>query len=198
MITVDREPHVVKSAYLDNDITHLVAACRTGDQQAWRTLVDQFSPLVWTIARSHRLSSADRDDVYQMTWMRTVQHLDKVRSPDRMAAWITTAARRECLKHIERERRLVPVGESAVLDRPEPGDARPDDLVVRRAYNVEVLAAFRKLPERDQTLLGVLMADPAPSYDQASLTLGLPRGSIGPLRQRALARLRALLPALTK
>jgi len=43
-------------------------------------------------------------------------------------------------------------------------------------------------------LLGVLMVDPAPSYDEVSRELGLPRGSIGPLRRRALTRLRALLP----
>ncbi len=58
-----------------------------------------------------------------------------------------------------------------------------------------MLAAFRKLPPRDQALLGVLMADPAPSYDEASRILGVPIGSIGPMRQRALARLRGMLEA---
>lgn len=185
------------SANLDNDITNLVAAALAGDQQAWRTLVSRFSPLVWTIVRSHQLSSADCEDVYQMSWLRTVQYLGKLRSPDRMAGWIATAARRECFKHIERSRRHLPVGGSPMLDRPEPNVDGPEDLVVRRAYHLDVLAAFRKLPERDQTLLGVLMTDPPPSYDEVSLTLGLPCGSIGPLRQRALARLRALLPVAT-
>jgi RNA polymerase sigma factor (sigma-70 family) len=174
----------------------LVAACQAGDEQAWRTLVDRFSPLVWTVARSHHLSFADCQDVYQTTWLRAVQHLDKLRSPERMAAWITTAARRECLKHIKRNRSYVPVGDSTMLEESESDADRPDDLVVRRAYHAEVLAAFRKLPERDQMLLGVLTADPAPSYDEISRLLDLPRGSIGPQRQRALARLRALLPVV--
>ena len=184
-----------KSAQLDNDVDDLVAACLAGDDQAWCTMVERLSPLVWTIARSHRLSPADCQDVYQLTWMRAVQHLHKLRSPDRLADWITTAARRECLKHIERSRRHVPVGDSPLLEAPRPDADLPDDAVMRRARNGEVLAAFRTLPPRDQALLGVLMADPPPSYDEASRILGLPRGSIGPLRQRALAKLRDLLSA---
>ncbi len=173
----------------------LAAACVAGDQQAWHTMVEQLSPLVWTIARSHRLSPADCQDVYQLTWMRAVQHLHKLRSPDRLAAWLTTTARRECLKQIELSRRHVPVGDNALLDAPGPHADQPDDVVARRERNGEVLAAFRKLPPRDQTLLGVLMADPAPSYDQASRILGVPIGTIGPQRQRALARLRGMLEA---
>ena len=190
-----REPDVRKPAYLDCEPDNLVAACVAGDQQAWHTMVERFTPLVWTVARSHRLSPADCQDVYQLTWMRAVQHLHKLRTPDRLAAWLTTTARRECLKQIDVSRRHVPVGDSALLDAPGPHADQPDDVVARRERNGEVLAAFQKLPPRDQTLLGVLMADPAPSYDEASRILGVPIGSIGPQRQRALARLRGMLEA---
>ena len=192
---VSREPDVGKPTYLDYDPDNLVAACVAGDQQAWHTIVERLSPLVWTIARSHRLSAADCQDVYQLTWTLAVQHLHQLRSPDRLAAWITTTARRECLKQIQRSRQHVPVGDSALLDAPEPHADLPGDAVVRRERNDEVLAAFRKLPARDQALLGVLMADPAPSYEEASRILGLPIGTIGPRRQRALARLRGILAA---
>ena len=109
-------PDVGKPAHLDCGPDNLVAACVAGDQQAWHTMVERFSPLVWTIARSHRLSPADCQDVYQLTWMRVVQHLHQLRSPDRLAAWFTTTARRESLKQIELSRWHVPVGDSALLD----------------------------------------------------------------------------------
>jgi len=189
------EPGVRKPAYLDYDPDSLVAACVAGDQQAWHTLVERLSPLVWTIARSHRLSPADCQDVYQLTWMLAVQHLHQLRTPDRLAAWLATTARRECLRQIDRTRRHVPVGASALFDAPGPHADLPDDVVARRERNSEVLAAFRRLPARDQALLGVLMADPAPSYDEASRILGVPIGTIGPRRQRALARLRGMLEA---
>ena len=190
-----KRPDGGNPAYLDYGPDSLVTACVAGDQQAWHTLVEQFSPLVWTIARSHRLSPDDCQDVYQLTWMRAVQHLHKLHTPDRLAAWLTTTARRECLRQLELSRRHVPVGDKALLDAPGPHADPPDDAVIRRERNSEVLTAFRKLPARDQALLGVLMADPAPSYDEASRILGVPIGSIGPTRQRALARLRGMLEA---
>jgi hypothetical protein len=56
--------------------------------------------------------------------------------------------------------------------------------------------ALGQLPERDQTLLGVLMEDANPCYQQVSQTLGMPIGSIGPTRGRALNRLRREYDAL--
>ena len=186
-----------KAAHSDYGPDNLVAACVAGDQQAWHTPVERLSPLVWEIIA--RIGTACRRptarDVHQLTWMRAVQHLHKLRTPDRLAAWLTTTARRECLRQIELSRRHVPVGDSALLDAPGPHADQPADVVARRERNDQVLAAFRKLPPRDQALLGVLMADPAPSYDEASRILGVPIGSIGPMRQRALTRLRGMLEA---
>ncbi|MGW9033205.1 RNA polymerase sigma factor [Streptomyces sp. NPDC055722] len=104
------------TASADTDVAVLVTACLQGDQRAWARLVDHFTPLVWTITRSHRLSPADCQDVYQLTWMRAVQHLPQLRESTQVAAWLATTARRECLKHIRSSRRLVPVGDSPLFD----------------------------------------------------------------------------------
>jgi DNA-directed RNA polymerase specialized sigma24 family protein len=60
--------------------------------------------------------------------------------------------------------------------------------------------AFARLPERDQALLRLLTADPAPSYEEISAALDMPIGSIGPTRARCLERLRreADLPLLAQ
>ena len=115
--------------------------------------------------------------------------------PARLAAWLVTATRRECLKFIARTDRYLPVGADSPLiaGLRYEGEA-PEDHALRGDERLEVLDAFRRLPTRDQSILGLLMTDPPPSYDEISRTLGLPRGSIGPLRQRALARMRELLP----
>lgn len=54
---------------------------------------------------------------------------------------------------------------------------------------------FEELGERCRQLLRVLMATPPPSYQDVSAALGIAVGSIGPLRQRCLRRLRARLEA---
>ncbi|NUQ98128.1 MAG: sigma-70 family RNA polymerase sigma factor, partial [Streptomyces sp.] len=54
---------------------------------------------------------------------------------------------------------------------------------------------FEELGDRCRQLLRVLMASPPPSYQEVSAALGIAVGSIGPLRQRCLRRLRARLEA---
>ena len=50
-------------------------------------------------------------------------------------------------------------------------------------------------PTSGPRLLEMLMADPPVAYADISDELGVPVGSIGPTRQRSLARLRVLLQA---
>ena len=57
-----------------------------------------------------------------------------------------------------------------------------------------VRQALARLPERDRRLL-TLLVNPSVDYAYISKTLGMPVGSIGPTRQRALRRLRAELRA---
>src|ERR1700730_18165189 len=85
-------------------------AAANGDAAAWEALVEQFSGLVWAVARSHRLSSADAADVSQTTWLRVVEHLDRISEPERLGAWLATTARRESLAAIRRGGRTIPVG----------------------------------------------------------------------------------------
>ena len=55
--------------------------------------------------------------------------------------------------------------------------------------------SFAKLSARCQTLLRMLAADPAPSYEDVSLALAIPVGSIGPTRGRCLESLRRAVAA---
>ncbi|MFJ4650558.1 RNA polymerase sigma factor [Nocardia sp. NPDC088792] len=175
-------------------IQKLVTACVHGSPAAWRMLIDEYSPLVWSITRTFRMTAHDREDAYQSTWANVITHLDDLQSPERLTAWLATTARRECLKQIKRSSRDIPVGDSATMETPDHESEATVHQVFRRVAGEEVREAFRRLPDRDQRLLGLLVSDKAPNYDSVSVLLGLPRGSIGPLRGRALARLRGLLP----
>ena len=50
--------------------------------------------------------------------------------------------------------------------------------------------AMMKLSEQERQLIGMLFADPTPSYAQISANLAMPIGSIGPTRCRLLGKLR--------
>ena len=176
------------------DISHCLAAANDGDQQAWDAIVAEYSNLVWSVARSFRLASADAADVYQATWLRLVENLGRIRDGDRLGAWLSTTARREALALLRRGRRSVSVSDVELLVGVST-DITPsaEETVLRREESANLWRAFALLSEHCQKLLRVIFADPPPSYTEASAALDIPVGSIGPTRARCLGNLQTLL-----
>lgn len=160
---------------------------RDGSQEAWDDLVDFFGGLLWSITRSHGLDGADAADVGQLTWLRLLEHIDQINEPERLAAWLATTARRECLRLLRASRAQVLVADDdAVFDPPNAAAPAPDAGLLAREQRQAVATAFRRIPSRCQVLLGLLNADPPLKYHEVSEVLGMPMGSIGPTRQRCL------------
>jgi RNA polymerase sigma factor (sigma-70 family) len=160
-----------------------------GDRRSWDALVDRYSNLVWAVARSHRLSAADAADVSQTTWLRLVEHLDRIQQPERLGAWLATTARRESLAAIRRGGRQVAVGTAEEVGAPPLDEPSPDGPLIAAEEHSALARAFGRMAERCQRLLRVLMADPPPHYEEVAEALGMPIGSIGPTRARCLERL---------
>jgi RNA polymerase sigma factor (sigma-70 family) len=172
----------------------LLVRAGAGDQSAWNDLVEQHTRVLWSVARSYRLDGADAADVVQTTWLRLVEHLDRIEDPNRLVGWLVTTARRECLRVLRRSGRERPIpGEDAALDLPDTGAEPVDARLLTDERNAALWGAFARMPERCQRLLRVLMEVPARSYDEVSAALDMPIGSIGPTRARCLARLRTLI-----
>jgi RNA polymerase sigma factor (sigma-70 family) len=164
----------------------LIGLARAGDQHAWQELVDEFTPMMRRTAQHFRLGDADCSDVVQSVWANLVEHLDAIRDGRRIAGWLATSTRREAMRTLRR--REVPA-EHWALDGPDC--ARTPDQVALDVDDVAQLrAALTRVPERDRRLLTMLMMVPAPDYTFVSERLGMPHGSIGPTRARALHRLR--------
>lgn len=175
------------------EIAKLVQRAADGDQRSWDRLVDQFSGMVWAVARAHRLEDADAADVSQATWLRLVQHVGRLDKPERVGAWLATTARRESLRVLRCAHRPSDWDDEAL--ECESPDTAPDDGLLRAERDEALARAFACLRPRDQSLLRMLMSDPRPGYDEIAAALDMPVGSIGPTRARALERLRLTLAA---
>jgi RNA polymerase sigma factor (sigma-70 family) len=175
----------------------LFLAVRRGDPGAWDALVDRFAGRVWAVARAHRLSNADAEDVSQVTWLRLVTHIDTIRDPERVGAWLATTARHECLRLLRKAGREIPVDEEDEMEPVLPVDAPVDTRLLTDERDQVLRDALAQLSPQCQRLLRVLMADPEPSYLEVSAALGMAVGSIGPTRQRCLAHLRARLARIS-
>jgi RNA polymerase sigma factor (sigma-70 family) len=179
---------------LDDDdypVTWLVDAAARGDERAWHEIVDRYSPLLASVIRRFRLTTAEAEDVAQTVWLRLVEHLGSLREPRALPMWIITTAKRECMRCVSDHRRTVPLDPRDPSWLATPADeAEPDAALVRAERREALLGGLAELPARQRELLLLLMADPPLSYDAISQRTGIAHGGIGPTRSRALARLR--------
>ena len=174
----------------DRSVTALVTRARSGDKRAWDDLVERYAPLMWSICRSHQLSTADADDVHQSVWLQLVRQLDRIREPTALPGWLVTTTRRECGR-VRRAARESDVG-GYVPDAETIPDRAPtveQELLVAERH-AALREALGRLSPCCQRLIGMLIEDPPPSYAQISASLSIPVGSVGPRRGRCLEKLR--------
>jgi RNA polymerase sigma factor (sigma-70 family) len=173
------------------DVATLVAEALQGRHEAWESLVRRYAPLVLSVARRYGLTGHDAQDVAQTVWLRLVEHLGEVREPRALPGWISVTTRNECLRLVGQARRSDPVDAldiGQMVTGAAVDDAEADHEAAER--HIALLTAFSELSDRQRDLLLLLMVDPPLPYAAISRRLGIPVGSIGPTRKRALARLR--------
>jgi len=173
----------------DIDVIDLLARAWRGDDSAWAALVRGLSVVIVRVARAHRLGEADTSDVCQNTWF-SLARLRGLRDPARLPSWLATTARRQALRVLEARGREVP----ADCERPDE-TAVPERLVLAAERNRLLHRGVAQLPGIQRRLVEQLLRDPPPSHAEIAAELGIAPGSVGPLRRRALDRLRRYLEA---
>lgn len=172
----------------------LVERVRTGDQEAWRLLIDRYSGRVWTVARSQGLDRERASDVVQTVWLNLLHGVEHVREPAAIAAWITTVARREAIRVDRTSKRTISVDDER-FDREPAVTADLDDRAISEHDGAIVRASVERLGGRCRELLRLLYSTDELSYQEIGALLDMPIGSIGPTRARCLERLRAIAAA---
>jgi RNA polymerase sigma factor (sigma-70 family) len=181
----------------DSTVAQLVVAAQAGDDRSWDELVGRYDGMVHAVAIGFRLQEADVADAAQGTWLRAVEQLHTVRDPERFGGWLRTIAHRECVgvrAGGRRDHLDARVGEHVV--EPEPG---PEDQALRAELHRAVWAAVETLTGRGRTLVEAqyfphrCSPHRSTGYTAIAQTAGMPMGSIGPTRARALRLLRQRL-----
>ena len=170
------------------ELSCLARDAAAGNEHAWTELVRRLDGVLRGVARRYRLASADVDDVVQTTWLRAVDHVGRLHDPGAIAGWLVVTTRREAMRTLQRGVREVLTDDTAAIDDPDP--AGPDAHAIERERRAALHTAVERLEGRQRVLLTSMLSTPAPTYEQLSTRLEMPVGSIGPTRDRALARLR--------
>lgn len=170
----------------------LIQACLGGDEVAWKTLIDRYGRLVYSIPRRYGLSPTDADDVFQNVFALVFRQLGSLRDRDRLAPWLITISYRET------QRLLKKTSPAVELDETTPdGMDPPIDLMQAWERQHSVRRALEELGSPCRDLLTALFLDSSEaSYEQVASRLGIPQGSIGPMRARCFRKLEAILVRL--
>lgn len=180
----------------------LVQRCLQGDAGAWRALVERYARLVHSIPARQGFAPAEVEDVGQEVFLALAQNLHAIQDAERLPAWLLTTTRRVCWRLAARRRSEQPLEEVGDGDGEERFSRRelisplptPEDALEGWNRQEALYAALDKLPDRCRQLLTLIFLDPQePSYDEISAALGMPKGSIGPTRNRCLGQLRRSL-----
>ena len=172
MSPVHRKPtDAAAKSRADAEVADLVHRASAGDRAAWDALVARYVSLVWAVALQHGIGESDAADVAQSTWLRLLEHIDEIRDPARIGAWLATTARRESLRVVAMRRRLVLEGDADAFDGPDrllaPADERmlADERGQRRQGGTEQSAAGVAVtrPPSDGRPADVLSGDRRPA-----------------------------------
>lgn len=171
-----------------HDLLERLAA---GDSAVWEYVVRAYRPCLLARASELRLRSWQRQDMEQRVWLALLQYAASIRDADCLPGWLSTTARRTALAILREEARELAVDEPPEHDLPAESDVERYSL--DRHEVRELRSAIGQLPPHQQALMAGLLDDL--TYDELASLLGVPIGSIGPTRQRALKRLRVVLQA---
>jgi RNA polymerase sigma factor (sigma-70 family) len=165
-------------------------ALAAGDDATWQATVRRYEALLRSAARVVLRSDADVDEAVQRTWVLLFRNASRIVDPRALPGWLSTTARREALSILRAQQRTVPTED--VADRVAPDDRDMATQLMDEELRQALDEAVDRLPESQRRIVRALLREPE-SYDALSLELGIPRGSLGPLRGRAVRALRAQL-----
>jgi RNA polymerase sigma factor (sigma-70 family) len=183
----------------------LIEQCLSGRPAAWQQLVQRHAPLVHSVPVRYGLMPVEVDDIGQEVFLALAQRLHQIEDPARLPAWLITTSRRFTWRALQKRRLEQPAPEEDLAS----GEALPraNNLVQPLPSMSELLASWQRqealqqglqrLGKRCRTLLELIFLDPSePSYEEISDQLRIPKGSIGPTRNRCLQQLRSILEGL--
>ena len=128
----------------------LLLAFQKGDEQAFSILYKRRHLEIYRyILRFVRGDEAMASDLFQETFIKIHGHAHTLRSEDNVRSWMYTIAKNNCLNHIKRQRRQVPLSDQH--DLIEDTDALPPDVLMHNgALHARLDEAIQDLPENQR------------------------------------------------
>jgi RNA polymerase sigma factor (sigma-70 family) len=129
----------------------LVAAARSGDQDAFASIYDRYADRLHDFCHSVLRDRHEAADAMQDTFVLVAQRLGQLRDPDKLRPWLFAIARHEALRRAKARGRATPTEDAGVEVAIDASS--PEDVVSGRDAGAIVWDAAAGLSARDQALL---------------------------------------------
>jgi RNA polymerase sigma-70 factor (ECF subfamily) len=165
---------------LNTSDADLLPGCRSGDEAAWRALVERYTRKVFGLAYRFTGRAEEAEDLTQEVFVKVYQTLHRYREADGpFGAWLMAVARNHAIDHYrrgrqERQRRSE---DPLVLETAASGEEHPTARIEREERAKLVHAGLRALPPDLRAPL--VMCDlQGLSYDEIAAALEVPLGTV--------------------
>lgn len=138
---------------MDTSDREIIARVQAGDGEAFQELVRRHAAPLWSTLRSSLRQAEDARDIFQETWVRALERLDSLRSPERLRSWLLSIALNQ-VRQVLRRGHLVETTDGADLDtHPETTESAPEARASRREESDRLAAHIDALPGRQREVL---------------------------------------------
>ncbi|GEL99028.1 hypothetical protein CTE05_25750 [Cellulomonas terrae] len=152
-----REPFVSASTQLEGGVTgdaELIASARSGDTAAIGALYERHAGAAWVVARQYSDSPEDADDVVADSFTAVFGAIERGNGPEAaFRAYLFTVVRRVAGLRREKNRRVQPTDDIAVLEAGTALAGTAEEPALAGFERGVVARAFHSLPERWQAVL---------------------------------------------
>jgi len=177
----------------------LVAKARSGDERAYRTLLQKYERAVFSICLRMVRNRDEASDLAQESFIKVFHSLDRYNPQYAFSSWLFKITSNLCIDHL-RKRRIDTFGMDDPIDG-EKGeiqrqykspDPTPEESYVRAEKIRRLEDAITALPEHYRIML-VLRHQEDLSYEEIAQTLSIPLGTVKARIHRAREMLKGLL-----
>ena len=220
---VIEEPGLLTTAHSDargllsEADTELVDRLRAGDADAFAQLVENWSPLMLRLARTHVSTPASAEEIVQETWLAVIRGLDRFEGRSSLRTWVFRILTNQAKTRGVREARIVPwssvvpeeqgptvdpdrfrgpddrwPGGWTVEGRPSAWEPSPESSAISGDIRDRLAVALAELPERQRVVVSLRDVHGL-SSDEVCDALGITTANQRVLLHRGRAGLRASL-----
>lgn len=171
-----------------DDLT-LVQRVRSGDQRAFKTLVERYQRKVFAVALGMLKDREDARDVSQEAFVKVYKYLDHFKGDSSFYTWLYRITTNICIDVMRRKGNSktehVEFDETAQLDTSEANlgalgtrlGTNPQKAMLRQELAEKIQAALGEVPEKHRAIL-LLRELEGMSYEDLSRTLKIPKGTV--------------------